>query len=322
MLQPEKSEIVVITGASAGIGRATARAFAQRGARIGLIARGIERLESTRREVEHLGGEAMVLQADVADPDQVHQAAEAVENHYGPIGIWINNAMTTMFAELHQMKPEEYRRVTDVVYHGTVFGTMAALERMLPRDAGVIVCVGSVNAYRGLPLQSAYCAAKQAVQALCDSLRTELQHAGSAVRVSLVQLPAVNTPQFNWARSKMPRKAKPISPIFQPEVAADAIVWAAYHDRPQFTLGNGGQIHDGGYEDQMRDEAEDPERADNLWEPVPGEYSAHGDFDHKAKDFSTELWAKEHKGLLSIAGGTLAAGAIAGIASFVRKKLH
>src|SRR5689334_3640111 len=224
-------ETVVITGASAGVGRATAQLFGRRKAKVGLIARGRDGLEAARREIETAGGEALVLPLDVSDHDAVEQAAAEVERTFGPIDIWINNAMLSVFSPIAEMTPEDYRRVTDVTYLGYVWGTLAALRRMKPRDRGAIVQVGSALAYRGIPLQSAYCAAKHAVQGFHDSLRSELIHDGSNVRVVMVQMPALNTPQFRWVRSRLPRKAQPVPPIFQPEVAADAIVWAAHSDR-------------------------------------------------------------------------------------------
>src|SRR6185503_13968167 len=229
--------VVVVTGASAGVGRATVRAFAQAGADLGLIARGVDGLEAARREVEALGRRAVVLPADVADHAQVEAAAERVERQLGPIDVWVNNAMASVLSPIVEMTPEDFRRVTDVTYHGVVFGTMAALKRMLPRNRGVIVQVGSALAYRGIPLQSAYCAAKHAVQGFTDSLRCELLHDGTRVRVSMIQLPAMNTPQFDWVKSRMPRQPQPVPPIYQPEVAADAIVWAASHDRRELSVG-------------------------------------------------------------------------------------
>lgn len=281
-----KQEVVVITGASAGVGRATVRLFAQRGAAIGLLARGEERLEETRQEVEAAGGRALVLPTDVADPEQVEAAAEAVERELGPIDIWINNAMTSVFSPFKEMPPAEFMRVTDVTYLGTVYGTMAALRRMLPRDQGVIIQVGSALAYRGIPLQSAYCGAKHAIQGMTESLRSELIHDQSKVRLTMVHLPAVNTPQFGWVKSRLPNKAQPVPPIYQPEVAAEAVYWAAYHDRREITVGLqnviilwGNKFFPGlgdwylartGYDSQQTDEPRDPDRPHNLWRPAPG----------------------------------------------------
>jgi NAD(P)-dependent dehydrogenase (short-subunit alcohol dehydrogenase family) len=271
-----KTEVVVITGASAGVGRATARAFGKRRARVGLIARGRDGLDAAKREIEETGGEAIVLPLDVSDHDAVERAAGEVEDAFGPIDIWINNAMLSVFSPIMQMEPDEYRRVTSVTYLGTVWGTLAALRRMKPRDRGTIVQVGSALAYRGIPLQSAYCAAKHAMQGFHDSLRCELIHDKSKVRVVMVQMPALNTPQFRWVKSRLPRKAQPVPPIFQPEVAAKAIVWAAYSNRREVNVGwlttaaiVGNNFMPGlgdlylakhGYEAQMIDEPEDPNR--------------------------------------------------------------
>src|SRR5438045_5675959 len=225
------SEVVVITGASAGVGRATTRKFARLGARIDWLARGTDGLEVAQREVEELGGTAIVVPVDVANAEQVEAAAARVEIDLGKIDIWINNAMASVFSPIKKMTPEEFRRVTEVTYLGYVYGTLAALKRMLPRNHGVIVQVGSSLAYRGIPLQSSYCAAKHAIQGFVESLRCELLHDRSKVRVTMVQLPALNTPQFSWVKSRLPRKLQPMGPIFQPEVAADAIVSSSHHNR-------------------------------------------------------------------------------------------
>lgn len=229
--------VVVITGASAGVGRATVREFASRGDWIALLARDADRLEATRQEVEELGGRALALPTDVAEPDQVEAAAKTVEERFGPIDVWVNNAMVSVLWPVKQMRAEEYRRVTDVTYLGYVYGTLSALRRMLPRDQGVIIQVGSALAYRAIPLQSAYCGAKHAIQGFTESLRSELIHDGSKVRVTIVQLPAVNTLQFSWIKSRMPRHPQPVPPIYQPEVIARAIVWAAEHNRRELTVG-------------------------------------------------------------------------------------
>src|SRR5579871_940842 len=224
-----KREVVVITGASAGVGRATVREFARHGAWVGLIARGRDGLEGARREVEAMGGKALVLPTDVADAEQVEAAAERVEAKLGPIDIWVNYAMASVFSPIKQMTAEEFKRVTEVTYLGYVYGTLAALKRMLPRDRGTIVQVGSALAYRSIPLQAAYCAAKHAVLGFHASLRTELLHDKSNVHTTMVQMPALNTPQFGWVRNKLPRKAQPVPPIYQPEVAARIIYHAAHH---------------------------------------------------------------------------------------------
>ncbi|HEY3922143.1 MAG TPA: SDR family oxidoreductase [Gaiellaceae bacterium] len=317
--------VVAITGASAGVGRATARAFARDGADVGLIARGRERLESTKREVEELGRLAVIAEADVADADQVEAAAQRIEDELGPIDIWVNNAMATVFAPVSDTTPDEFRRATEVTYLGSVWGTMAALRRMRPRDRGVIVQVGSALAYRGIPLQGAYCGGKHALQGFLESLRAELLHEGSHVHTTMVQLPALNTPQFTWSRAKMPRTPMPVPPIFQPEVAADAIVWAAHHPRRELMVGwptvkaiFGNAIVPGiadrylahtGYDAQQTDEPMPPDRPDNLFEPVPGDQGAHGPFDDQAHSRSVQLaLAKRRVPLL--AGAAALAGAI------------
>jgi len=297
-----RPEVVVITGASAGVGRATVREFARRGARIGLLARGRDGLEAARREVEDMGGRAPALPTDVADADRVEAAATEIEEKFGPIDIWTNNAMTSVFPPVKEMRPEEFKRVTEVTYLGVVYGTLAALKRMLPRDRGVIIEVGSALAYRGIPLQAAYCGAKHAIQGFVDSLRCELLHDKSNVRVTMVQMPALNTPQFRWVKSRLPHKAQPVPPIFQPEVAARAIHYAAHHDRRELYVGMptieaivGNKVAPGlldhylartGYESQQTDEPADPNRPNNLWEPVPGDHGAHGVFDDRASDHS------------------------------------
>ena len=232
-----KPQVVVVTGASAGVGRAVVRRFAQEGAHIGLIARGIDGLEGAKRDVETLGGKAIICQADVADANAVEGAAQKVEDEFGAIDVWVNNATTSVFSPVKQMQPEEYKRVTEVTYLGFVYGTQAALKRMLPRDRGAIVQVGSALAYRAIPLQSAYCAAKHAIQGFTESLRSELIHDNSNVHVTMVHLPAVNTPQFGWNRSRLPNYPQPAPPIYQPEVMAEAIYFAAHNKRREMTVG-------------------------------------------------------------------------------------
>jgi NADP-dependent 3-hydroxy acid dehydrogenase YdfG len=304
------ADVVVITGATAGVGRATVREFASRGARIGLLARDPERLEATRKEVEEMGGEAIAIPTDVADPNQVEAAAAKVEERFGPIDIWINDAMTSVFSPVKELTPEELRRVTEVTYLGSAYGTMAALRRMLPRNQGVIVQVGSALAYRSIPLQAAYCASKHAIRGFLESLRTELLHQQSAVRIARVDLPAVNTPQFAWVKSRLPNKAQPVPPIYQPEVPARAIYYAAYKPRRELRVGVstvasivGEKIAPGlldrylartGYESQQTNEPEDPNRPNNLWNPVPGEFAAHGRFDNRAHGASWQLWITTH----------------------------
>src|SRR5438094_1561625 len=314
---------VAITGASAGVGRATARKFARSGARVALLARGRDGLEAARKEVEEFGAKALVVLVDVADAEQVEAAAVQIEAEFGKIDIWINNAMVSVFSPIKEMTPEEFRRVTEVTFLGCVYGTLAALKRMLPRDRGTIVQVGSALAYRSIPLQAAYCAAKHAMRGFTDSLRCELIHDKSSVRVAMVQLPALNTPQFGWVKTRLPRKAQPVPPIFQPEVAAEAIYFAAHHPRREFYVGwssakaiIANKIAPGmldhflahtGYDSQQYDGAEDPNRAHNLWEPVPGDHGAHGDFNARAKKSSAVLWMSEHRGWLVL----IAAAAVA-----------
>jgi NAD(P)-dependent dehydrogenase (short-subunit alcohol dehydrogenase family) len=232
-----ESEVVVITGASAGVGRATVRAFAKRGARIGLIARGKDGLEGALADVESLGGKGLILPCDVANANEVEAAAARVEEELGPIDIWVNNAVVSVFSPVKEMTAKEFKRVTEVTYLGAVYGTLAALGRMLPRDRGCIVQVGSALAFRSIPLQSAYCGAKHAIQGFTQSLRCELLHDKSNVRITMVQLPAMNIPQFSWVKSRLPRKPQPVPPIYQPEIAAAAIAYAAHHDRREIQVG-------------------------------------------------------------------------------------
>jgi NAD(P)-dependent dehydrogenase (short-subunit alcohol dehydrogenase family) len=304
-------KVVVVTGASAGVGRATIREFARGGATIGLIARGREGLEAAAREVEAAGGRALVLPVDVADAAAVEAAAETVEQKLGPIDVWVNNAMTSVFAPVNRLAADEVRRVTEVTYLGTAYGTMAALRWMRPRDAGVIVQVGSALAYRSIPLQAAYCAAKHAMVGFTDSLRSELVHDGSGVRVTVVHLPAMNTPQFDWVRSRLPRRARPVPPIYQPEVAARAIVWASEHPVRELRVGTptllaiaaqktipgllDWYLGRTGFDAQQGPEAEEPGRPDNLFAPVPGDGGAHGRFERDAREHSPEAWLATHR---------------------------
>lgn len=322
MVESSKPEVVVITGASAGVGRAVARLFAREGAHIALLARGRDGLEGARRDVEAAGGRALVIPIDVADADQVEAAAARVEQELGPIDIWINNAMVSVFSPAREMTPADYRRVTEVTYLGLVYGTLSALKRMLARDRGVIVQVGSALAYRGIPLQSAYCAAKHAVQGFTESLRSELIHDKSRIRLTMVQLPALNTPQFGWVKTRLPGKPQPVPPIFQPEVAAEAIRYAARHDRREIYVGwptvkavVGDKIAPGildhylasfGYESQQQDVPVEADRQHNLWEPVAGDHGAHGEFDDRSKRHSLQWWANKNRGLLALAGAGIA----------------
>jgi NADP-dependent 3-hydroxy acid dehydrogenase YdfG len=319
-----KREVVVITGASAGLGRATVREFARHGASIGLVARGMDGLKAAQREVEAAGGKALVLPTDVSDARAVEEAAAAVEKKLGPIDIWVNNAMLSVFSPVKEMKAEEYKRVTEVTYLGYVYGTLAALKRMLPRNRGAIVQVGSALAYRSIPLQSAYCAAKHAIAGFTDSLRCELIHDKSKVNLTMVQMPALNTTQFGWVKSRLKHKAQPVPPIFQPEVGAEGIYWAAHHHPRELFVGGstvaaieGNKVAPGildhylgrtGYKSQQTNESEDPNRPDNLWEPVPGDHGAHGTFDSRAHPQSVELWAATKKSWIGLA--LLGAGAL------------
>lgn len=313
-----RPDVVVITGATAGVGRATAEAFARRGARIGLLARGKDRLESTRRQVEELGGEAIALPTDVADYAQVEAAAAQVEETFGPIDIWVNNAMTSAFAPISEITPAEFARVTQVTYLGVVWGTQCALKYMRPRNRGSIVFVGSALTQRSIPLQAPYCAAKHAIQGFFESLRTELLHEKSDIQVTIVQMPALNTPQFDWVKSRLPNRAQPVPPIYQPEVAADAIVYAAYHNRRQIFVGGstakaiwGNKLAPWfadwylartGFKSQQTDEPENPNRAHNLWEPVAGDPGAHGRFDDRnPRKGSLELWASKNRAKIGLA---------------------
>src|SRR4051812_16975539 len=323
---------VVVTGASAGIGRAVVRRFAEDGASVGLIGRNGAGLEGARREVEGGGGRACVVQADVADARELESAAETIEGALGPIDIWVNNAMTTVFAFFEDIEPDEYRRATEGTYLGTVWGTRVALKRMLPRDQGTIVQVGSALAYRGIPLQAPYCGAKHAIKGFTESTRTELRHRGSRVHVTMVQLPGLNTPQFDHCRSKMPRHPMPVAPIFQPELAADAVHWAAHHRRREVYVGLpavytilGNKIAPWLAERYLARKAVDGQQSDapptatnadgNLFQSVnsrdPG---AHGAFDDMAKAGSGQWWASRHRVALG------AAGAIAGAAAALARR--
>ncbi len=320
-----KPEVVVVTGASAGVGRAVVRRFAQEGAHIGLLARGMDGLEGAKRDVEKLGGKAIICQTDVADAEAVERAAAQVEEEFGAIDIWINNATTSVFSPIKKMTSDEFKRVTEVTYLGVVYGTQAALKRMLPRDKGMILQVGSALAYRAIPLQSAYCGAKHAIQGFTESLRSELIHDASNVHVTMVHLPAVNTPQFSWNKTRLPNHPQPAPPIYQPEVVAEAIHFAAHAERREMTVGlpavvaiYGNKVAPGlgdwylgnyGYKSQQTDEPVDPNRPNNLYEPVAGDHGAHGIFDARAYAFSPQSWANMNRGALALAGAGLAIGA-------------
>jgi short-subunit dehydrogenase len=332
-MHPEgNSEVVVITGASAGVGRATAREFGKHRGRVALLARNEEGLEGARKEVEALGGEALPIPTDVADPEQVEAAAERVEQELGPIDVWVNDAIAVIFSPFKDIELEDFKRSTEVCYLGTVYGTRAALNRMLPRDRGTIVQVGSALAYRAIPLQSAYCGAKHAIRGFTDSVRTELLHDGSGVHITMVQLPAVNTPQFNVSKTNLPKHPQPVPPIYQPEVPARAIYWAAHQRRREVRVGlsstiviAGNKLLPGfgdwylaktGYSSQQTDQPVDQNRPDNLYEPVPGDHGTHGIFDEQSHEESPQLWATEHLGLLAIGG---AAGLLAAVALIGRR---
>jgi NAD(P)-dependent dehydrogenase (short-subunit alcohol dehydrogenase family) len=331
------SDVVVITGASGGIGRATARRFARDGAKIALLARGQAGLEGTATEVEEWGGKSLVLPTDVADADQVEAAAEAAESQLGPIDVWVNDAMATIYAEFLDVEPDEYRRATDVTYHGMVWGTRAALKRMSKRNRGTIVQVGSALAFRGIPLQAPYCGAKHACKGFTESVITEIKHHGWDIHVSMVHLPGVNTTQFTWGRTKLPKQTQPVPPIYQPEIAADAIHWAAYHRRRQIYVGYPTVLNvlgervapwfldwylaKTGYGGQMTKQPLNggPDH-DNLFHPVDGDEDrgAHGPFDDEAHAHSLQTSLTKHRRL----AGSLAAGVGAAVtgAALLRKR--
>jgi short-subunit dehydrogenase len=319
-----KPEVVVVTGSSAGVGRAVAHAFAKRGAHIGLLARDCEGLEDAAREVESFGGQALAVPTDVADHHQVEAAAQKVEDRFGPLDVWVNDAMATVFASFLDTDPEEFKRATEVTYLGTVYGTMAALKRMTARDRGKIVQVGSALSYRAIPLQAAYCGAKFGIRGFTNSIRTELLHDKSKVQITMVQLPGVNTTQFNWCRSKLPDHPMPVPPIYQPEIPAEAVYWAAHHRRRELWVGYSAVLailgnrlapsfadrylaKTGFSGQQISDMPVSADRPDNLFEPVPGMAATHGMFDDQAKTRSPQLWAATHR--------TIVAGALVGVAA-------
>jgi NAD(P)-dependent dehydrogenase (short-subunit alcohol dehydrogenase family) len=325
--------VVVITGSSAGVGRATARQFARRGDAVALLARGEESLDGAAREVRQAGGRALAIPTDVADAAQVEAAADRATAELGDIDVWVNCAMASVFAPTWEIEPAEFRRVTETTYLGQVHGTLAALKRMRPRDRGAIVQVGSALAYRGIPLQSAYCGAKHAIRGFTDSVRTELGHDRSNVHITSVHLPALNTTQFRMVRAKMPRRPRPVAPVFQPEVAARAIVWASDHpERRELWVGGstvmtilGSRLAPGaladrylartGFDAQQTDEpaGEERRRHDYLFAPLPGDHGARGDFDAESSDRSVQVWLAQHRPLVAGAGA-LAAAAVAAAA--------
>ncbi|MGH3003527.1 MAG: SDR family oxidoreductase [Gaiellaceae bacterium] len=329
-----KPEVVVVTGATSGVGRAVAQAFGRRGAHVALLARGHDGLEGAARDVEAAGGKALQLPTDVADFSQVEAAAQATEETFGPIDVWVNDAMTTVFAEFQDIEPDEFRRATEVTYLGQAWGVKAALSRMLPRDRGTIVLVGSALAYRGIPLQSPYCGAKFAVRGMFESLRCELRHQGSNVHLTMVQLPGLNTPQFDHCLDKLPKKPQPVPPIYQPEVAAEAVYWSAHHRRREHYVGIstvytiwGNKIAPWlaerylaktAYSGQQTGQDVSPERRANLFEPVPGDPGAHGDFDSESHERSPQEWLSRHRGMVGAAAAAVGAATALGVVTAVR----
>src|SRR4051812_19493753 len=323
-------KVVVVTGASAGAGRAAVRLFAKKGADVALIARGKDGLEAAKREVESYGRRALVLPTDVSDADAVEKAADSAEYELGPIDVWVNVAMVSVFSPFLEMTPAEFKRVTEVTYLGYVYGTMSALKRMQTRNRGTIVQVGSALAYRSIPLQAAYCGAKHGIVGFTDSIRCELTHTNSNVHITAVHMPALNTPQFSWVKSRLPRKPQPVPPIFEPEVAARAIVWAADHYRREWYVGGstllaivGNKVAPSladhylawqGYDAQQYDGYADPHRPDNVDRPIAEDRGAHGEFDQRAKSSSWQLWLSQNRGWIA-AAGAMAAACYLGVAS-------
>lgn len=319
-----KNKVVVITGASAGLGRAIVRKFAKHGAKIGLIARGTDGLEAAKKEVEDAGSKAFIAVTDVSDYEAIEKAADEIEKNLGPIDIWINNAMVSVFGPLKKMSADEFKRVTEVTYLGQVYGTMAALKKMLPRNNGKIILIGSALAYRGIPLQSAYCGAKHAIHGFFESLRAELIHDKSNVKLSMVQMPAMNTTQFGFVKSYLPNKPKPMGIIYEPKAAANAVLYAATHDEREIyygystyktILGNkvapaylDKYLAETAFKGQQTDEKEKPDRENNLWKPIPGDHGAKGNFDTTAMHFSPLFTAKKYKWLTAASVGMIAFG--------------
>lgn len=328
------SKIAVVTGASAGVGRASAIEFGRHGWRVALLARGNDGLRGAKYEVEQAGGQAMIIPTDVADYDQVEAAAERVEREWGPMDVWVNNAMATIFCEMVSISPADYKRATEVTYLGAVWGTMVALKRMKERNAGTIVQVGSALAYRSIPLQAPYCGAKAGIRGFTDSLRSELIHNKSRVHVTMVHLSAFNTPQFDWGRTCMRFKPKPLGKIFQPEIAAQGIYWAATHRRRELWLGFpaveailGTRVMPGfldhmlannAYSGQQSNEPISPSHQDNLYNPVPGDFGVHGRFDERATLSSSELWLTTHRWSL-VAGAIILAIVAAEVPALVHR---
>jgi NAD(P)-dependent dehydrogenase (short-subunit alcohol dehydrogenase family) len=332
MSPPGQASTVVVTGASGGIGRAVAQAFARRGDTVALLARGQKGLEGAADDVRRAGGTPLVIPTDMSDHEAVFDAARRVEAEIGPIDVWVNVAFTSVFSPFEQIKPEEYKRVTEVSYLGYVYATMAALQYMRPRDHGTIVQVGSALAYRGIPLQTAYCGAKHAIQGFHEALRCELLNAKSNVHVTMVQMPAVNTPQFSWVLSRLPRHPQPVPPIYQPELAARAVVYAADHpQRREYWVGSStaatlaaNALAPGlldrylartGLSGQQTDKPKDPNAPANLWEPADGgdghDFGSHGVFDDRSHHDDPQLWASQHHGVLFSLGAAAAAVTVA-----------
>ncbi len=333
-MRVDENTVVVITGASGGVGRATARCLARRGAKIALLARGHEGLEGAKRDVEELGGRALALPTDVSCPEEVESAAWAVEHELGPIDVWVNNAMVSLYSPFAEMTTDEFRHVVEVTFLGNVYGTHAALRRMRPRDRGVVIQVGSALAFRSIPLQSAYCASKHAIVGFTESVRSELIHERSRVRLTNVHMPALNTTQFTWTKNKMEKKVRPAGRIFQPEVAADAILFAIEHPRRAIKVGYttveatlGEKVIPGlldrrlaraAWEGVLLPEEKDANEPDNFWEPVPADLGAHGAFDQTAWSTSPVLWLSKHRLLVggaALAGLAAVAGAFFGNSS-------
>ena len=327
-----RRKVVAVTGASGGIGRASAIAFGGSGAAVALLARGTGGLESAAQEVRAAGGEALVVPTDVSDPEQVQAALDRIEAELGPVDVWVNVAFTSVFSRFDDISPEEYRRVTEVSYLGYVYSTMAVLPRMKQRGHGAIVHVGSALAYRGIPLQTAYCGSKHAIQGFHEALRCELLHDKSPVRVTMVQMPAVNTPQFSWVLSRLPRRAQPVPPIYQPEVAGKAVVYAAEHpERREYWVGGStlgtlvaNAVAPGvldrylartGFSSQQTDEPQPLDAPENLWAPADAQrdFGTHGRFDDRATPRSGQLWASQHHGLLGAGAAVLGGGLLAGL---------